>query len=431
MPRESVRGSGRVSGRGSVWSWVILGGEAALVLMVAAWFLGRDDERKKEGPQAEDDAAVTSPAAAGHAPEPNTSGPDTPGSGNPEAEIPGAKAPAAGAGDRSEAVPPQVPLVPAPPAFDVVRVTPEGGALVSGRAGAGSVVAVLVEGREAARTEADAEGGFAVLFDLDHSAEARRISLAMLGPDGRRTASEATVILAPDLSAPAAGPARVAAPGSGDAPPEAPGSSQRPAPSSAQIGPPPAGPAAAILISDAEGVRLLEPPHSKETPPVSGVTLDAISYDARGAVRLAGRGRPGAALRLYIDNAPLAETGIDEAGRWSFRAPGIAAGRYVLRADLLAADGSVAARIETPFQREPAAEIAAEIAAVQPPPAGPGDAVGARVITVQPGYTLWGIADRTYGRGMQYVKIFEANRGQISDPDLIYPGQIFDLPRPE
>ncbi|MCE8472465.1 LysM peptidoglycan-binding domain-containing protein, partial [Rhodovulum sulfidophilum] len=61
-------------------------------------------------------------------------------------------------------------------------------------------------------------------------------------------------------------------------------------------------------------------------------------------------------------------------------------------------------------------------------PAGPA---GVRVMTVQPGYTLWGIADRTYGRGMQYVKIFEANRGQISDPDLIYPGQIFDLPHVE
>ncbi|MCE8419175.1 LysM peptidoglycan-binding domain-containing protein [Rhodovulum sulfidophilum] len=387
--------------RGSVWTWIILGGEAVLVLMVAAWFLGRDDERKSDGPQAEQDAAVTSPAAAGQAAD----------AANPEAPTPAAD-------DRSEAVPPAMPLS-APPAFDLVRVTPEGNALVSGRAGAGSVVAVLVEGREAARAKADAAGDFAVLFDLGQSDDPRRISLEMLGADGRRTASEATVILAPNRSVstatgPAGGPEDAA---------EGPRPSQSGAPSSAIIGPPPAD-AAAILISDAEGVRLLEPPNSHEAPPVSGLTLDAISYDAQGAVRLAGRGQPGAALRIYIDNAPLAETGIDGAGRWTLRAPGIAAGRHVLRADLLAADGRVAARIETPFQREPAAEIAAAM----PPPAGPA---GVRVMTVQPGYTLWGIADRTYGRGMQYVKIFEANRGQISDPDLIYPGQIFDLPHVE
>ncbi|MBL3574784.1 LysM peptidoglycan-binding domain-containing protein [Rhodovulum sulfidophilum] len=387
--------------RGSVWTWIILGGEAVLVLMVAAWFLGRDDERNSDRPQAEEDAAVTSPAAAGQA-----------------ADAANTEAQPSAAGDRSEAVPPATPLF-APPAFDLVRVTPEGGALVSGRGGAGSVVAVLVEGREAARAKADAAGDFAVLFDLGQSDEPRRISLAMLGADGRRTASEATVILAPNRSVstatgPAGGPEDAA---------EGPRRSQSGAPSSATIGPPPAD-AAAILISDAGGVRLLEPPHPHEAPPVSGLMLDAISYDAQGAVRLAGRGRPGAALRIYIDNAPLAETGIDGAGRWTLRAPGIAAGRHVLRADLLAADGGVAARIETPFQREPAAEIAAAM----PPPAGPA---GVRVMTVQPGYTLWGIADRTYGRGMQYVKIFEANRGQISDPDLIYPGQIFDIPHVE
>ncbi|MCE8455945.1 Ig-like domain-containing protein, partial [Rhodovulum sulfidophilum] len=292
--------------RGSVWTWIILGGEAVLVLMVAAWFLGRDDDRQSDGPQAEQDAAVTSPAAAGQAPD----------AANPEAQTPAAD-------DRSEAVPPAMPVF-APPAFDLVRVTPEGNALVSGRAGAGSVVAVLVEGREAARAKADAAGDFAVLFDLGQSDDPRRISLEMLGADGRRTASEATVILAPNRSVstatgPAGGPEDAA---------EGPRPSQSGAPSSAIIGPPPAD-AAAILISDAGGVRLLEPPNSHEAPPVSGLTLDAISYDAQGAVRLAGRGRPGAALRIYIDNAPLSETGIDGAGRWTLRAPGIAAGRHV------------------------------------------------------------------------------------------------------
>ena len=50
--------------------------------------------------------------------------------------------------------------------------------------------------------------------------------------------------------------------------------------------------------------------------------------------------------------------------------------------------------------------------------------------TVLPGYTLWGIAQANYGDGILYVQLFEANKDKIKDPDLIYPGQVFDLPQP-
>ena len=51
-----------------------------------------------------------------------------------------------------------------------------------------------------------------------------------------------------------------------------------------------------------------------------------------------------------------------------------------------------------------------------------------RAVTVQPGNTLWAIARDAYGDGILYVRVFEANRGLIRDPDLIYPGQIFTVP---
>ncbi|MEL7488070.1 MAG: LysM peptidoglycan-binding domain-containing protein, partial [Pseudomonadota bacterium] len=47
---------------------------------------------------------------------------------------------------------------------------------------------------------------------------------------------------------------------------------------------------------------------------------------------------------------------------------------------------------------------------------------------VQPGNSLWRIARRAYGSGFQYTVIYEANADQIRDPDLIYPGQIFEVP---
>ena len=50
-------------------------------------------------------------------------------------------------------------------------------------------------------------------------------------------------------------------------------------------------------------------------------------------------------------------------------------------------------------------------------------------VTVQPGFTLWGIARRQFGHGVLYVQVYEANKDKIKDPDLIYPGQVFNLPQ--
>jgi nucleoid-associated protein YgaU len=60
--------------------------------------------------------------------------------------------------------------------------------------------------------------------------------------------------------------------------------------------------------------------------------------------------------------------------------------------------------------------------------APPAAAVRVAVVTVQPGNTLWGIASEQYGQGILYVRVFEANRDRIGNPDLIYPGQVFTLP---
>ena len=50
------------------------------------------------------------------------------------------------------------------------------------------------------------------------------------------------------------------------------------------------------------------------------------------------------------------------------------------------------------------------------------------VVLVQPGNSLWRLARRTYGSGLRYTDIYDANRDQTRDPNLIYPGQVFVLP---
>ncbi len=80
---------------------------------------------------------------------------------------------------------------------------------------------------------------------------------------------------------------------------------------------------------------------------------------------------------------------------------------------------------------EPVAEAepqpAAAPAALTEPLPAPKVAVPVTV-TVQPGYTLWGIAEGQLGEGVMYVQVYEANKDRIRDPDLIYPGQVFTIP---
>jgi len=49
-------------------------------------------------------------------------------------------------------------------------------------------------------------------------------------------------------------------------------------------------------------------------------------------------------------------------------------------------------------------------------------------VVIQPGNNLWKLSRVIYGKGMSYTVLYEANKEQIRDPDLIYPGQIFSTP---
>lgn len=48
--------------------------------------------------------------------------------------------------------------------------------------------------------------------------------------------------------------------------------------------------------------------------------------------------------------------------------------------------------------------------------------------TVRPGDSLWKIAREQLGSGNRWGELYEANRGQIANPRLIYPGQVLTLP---
>jgi len=71
-----------------------------------------------------------------------------------------------------------------------------------------------------------------------------------------------------------------------------------------------------------------------------------------------------------------------------------------------------------PAAAEPAPEAAAETS----------DAGEGRTYTVQSGDTLWKISQEMYGNGSKYMKIFEANKPMLENPDKIFPGQVLNIP---
>jgi nucleoid-associated protein YgaU len=160
------------------------------------------------------------------------------------------------------------------------------------------------------------------------------------------------------------------------------------------------------------------PPAAPVEPAVPGappesVKVDVIEYDDEGDVVFGGSTEPNAEVEVFIDEKPAGTAVADDEGRWQLSpTQPVAPGNYNLRVDKVAPGGKVKARVAFPFVRA---------TPLQGLPDG-------RLVVIQPGNNLWRIATRVYGEGIRYLEIHDANKDQIQNPDLIYPGQVFGLP---
>ena len=310
---------------------------------------------------------------------------------------------------------------PVAPSFDVVRVNPRGDAVIAGRAAAGAEVTILSNDKAIGKVTADKRGEWVLVPAKPLPPGSRRLGLTAKLPGKEPVLSDTEVVMVvPEKGRDIAGrpvtePSqplvlKVPRKGAGQGPSlvlQAPSSGDRP-------GTLLAGETAAPTIFQAPRLAVAPAGGARSGQGADTLSIDVIDYDTQGNVIISGRARPGARLRIYLDNQPVGTVEADAKGRWRFtpKAP-LAPGTYALRVDQVETGGKVVARVEIPFTR------AAALASL------PGESV----IVVQPGNSLWRIARRSYGRGVQYTVIYEANRDQIRDPDLIYPGQVFAVPQ--
>jgi nucleoid-associated protein YgaU len=171
-----------------------------------------------------------------------------------------------------------------------------------------------------------------------------------------------------------------------------------------------------------------------ETPANPQVTVEAVETE-NSKVFVAGAGEPNSDVRVYFDNTLIGETTTDSKGRWLMETENeIAPGEVDVRADQIVPDsGTVIARAQVTFEKAEDAIVLRPVSATGA--AGDGDgasaSTGARQIPniiIRSGDNLWTISQRRYGEGLRYTTIYQANKDQIRNPDLIYPGQVFMMP---
>jgi hypothetical protein len=279
---------------------------------------------------------------------------------------------------------PSDPRMAALPSFDVVRVNPNGDAVIAGRALPNSAVVIFENNEPIGEVRADARGEWVFVPAKPLKPGSRELSLEMRVPGQPPVLSDHVVtLLIPESDKDVAG---------------------RPAAASQAL--------ALRVPRDGRGPsQVLQKPTLESAV---AFAIDAIDYDDKGGISISGRGTPRSTVRLYLDGRFIGSAEVGADGRWLLLPrTAIAPGTYALRADQSGPDDKVTARAEIPFAR---AEV------------GPDLAPGSTVV-VQPGNSLWRLARRTYGQGTSYTVIYEANKSQIRDPDLIFPGQIFQLPK--
>jgi nucleoid-associated protein YgaU len=308
---------------------------------------------------------------------------------------------------------------PLKPSFDAVNVDPSGDAVIAGRAAPNAKVELRDAGKTVAVATADAAGQFviippAALAPGDHS-----LSLAANADKPQPAISSPVAV-----SVPAPPQAKVAA---------------APSPPAAKAPAPTASPGASMSAPSQQAMRTVATPPS---PAGARVAIRSVEADAVGGLIAKGSAEPNATVRLYLNDADVADAKTETDGRWSLTIKhGMTPGGYLMRADEInPGHATVVASANTPFDypdmsaaAPPAAAAAASPSAEQPSAASPADPVIDSVQTkrVVTGHTLWGLSKSYYGDPTHYPVIYEANKWEIHNPNLIYPGQVVVVPKSE
>ena len=139
----------------------------------------------------------------------------------------------------------------------------------------------------------------------------------------------------------------------------------------------------------------------------------SVSFSQDGSLSIQGIANYGSNIEILV-NKNLSSIFLKNKPEWIFNSSyKLGYGMHKLVANLKSQDNTILDSITLPFMRS---EM-------------PSGELPDNYVLIKPGDMLWTISFKIYGNPLKYIEIYEENRDQITNPDLIFPGQVFSIPK--
>ncbi len=325
--------------------------------------------------------------------------------GAPRPETPAAPAPSATPAS-TPAAEPQLPR------FDVLRVEPDGSAVIAGKAAPGSKLEIVNNGQVIAQTTVEGSGDFAAVLDNPLPPGDHEIVLRAIGKDGATVQSTETATVSVPKQKSGELLAMVTTPGKASRVLTMP-----------ETAPPALGAAGQNASETQPGQTAVQPGTATTAPAALGQAGSAATSGETSSIRVmavefegtkifvAGSAPAGTSVRVLVDDQQIGSAKAEASG--SFVIEGdieLSVGDHIVTAEALDAAGNVTVRVRVPFMR-PASDQAT--VAMQKTPTQPSSTTGAAAGLQDPGV----VSDRT---------AFEALRVDVSKAFAILSGLYAD-----
>jgi len=235
------------------------------------------------------------------------------------------------------------------PTFDVLRVEPDGSAVVAGKAQPGSKLEILSNGKVIAQTTIDGSGDFAAVFDNPLPPGDHELVLRSTDASGKATQSEEVATVSVPNGKAGELLAMVSKPGEASrvlAMPEAAPSALQP-PQAAQPGQS-ATAAATTTPAPAAGTPS---PSAAAAPLTSTVQVTAVEFEG-SKIFVAGSAPAASSVRALVDDKEIGKSTTEASGHFVIEGNvDLSVGSHIITVEELNADGTVKVRVRVPFER--------------------------------------------------------------------------------
>lgn len=241
------------------------------------------------------------------------------------------------------------------PTFDVLRVEPDGSAVIAGKAQPGAKLEILSNGKVVAQTTIDGTGDFAAVFDNPLPPGDHELVLRSTDANGKATQSEevATVSVPDGKSGELL--AMVSKPGKASrvlAMPEAAPPALQPQATPSQQPAATSETSANIASAPLAGAAASAAPGAASGAPLtSSVQVTAVEFEG-SKIFVAGSAPAGSTVRALVDDREIGKSITEASGHFVVEGDvDLAVGSHIITVEELNADGTAKVRVRVPFER--------------------------------------------------------------------------------